>query len=382
MQLNLEELQRNRSVLEAVRGAYLVADLGNGGQERQLFNLVSKLSENSKILIIPWDFNEDDHYVQLLKDEPNIILVDLGVKGLYARLKLIRKVLNRSAAIYFHSYSFHLNFIAWATCLGKKRKAIGGVRNRVVLNRQLNGIPRFYLSLLFPYFRISNNYNCFYDLDAPTKGLSAVFTKTLFVHNGIDTESFKPILGEKDFKNRPLKSISVGRLFPVKQVGQIIDWVASMKADGIKVQHEHAGKGPDLESLEEKVKGLGLENEFTFKGNVNDVPGFMNTAQVFVHAARFEGCPNVIMEAMACGLPVLASNAGDTSFIIDHGENGYVFEIDDCETMLTLGKEMASKPDLLATFADNGQIKAKDNFGISQYVKAVREAYSKMKISI
>ncbi|MCR9155254.1 MAG: glycosyltransferase [Bacteroidetes bacterium] len=202
------------------------------------------------------------------------------------------------------------------------------------------------------------------------------------MHNGIDTHRFKAAEKSINFESRPLKTISVGRLFPVKQVDQIISWVAAMKESGVDIQHEHAGKGPEMENLVAKVEKLGLEKEFIFKGNVNDVPSFMSTAQLFVHAARFEGCPNVIMEAMACGLPILSSNAGDTSFIVDHGENGYVFEIDDTEAMLSLGLEMASKPDLLATFADNGQIKAKDNFGISQYVKAVREAYSKMKISI
>lgn len=381
MIFSAKNILNDKNKAKGVLGAYLVGDLGNGGQERQLYNLIINLSSSQKIILIPWDFNQDDRYVQLLKKESNILLIDLGSKGVRSKLATIRKVLDLTSALYFHSYTYHLNFIAWAACVGTKRKSIGGVRNRLVLNRKLNGFVRFYLSLVFPYFRIANNYKCFDGLDLPTKALSKLLSKTLFVHNGIDTQRFKS-LGGKNFETRPLRSISVGRLFPVKQVEQIIEWVASMKAAGVQIHHRHAGEGPELETLRQLVKLRGVEQDFIFAGNVDNIPAFMNEAQIFVHAARFEGCPNVIMEAMACGLPILSSNAGDTSIIVDHNRNGYVFEIDDQQMMLSYGLELASQSKRLESFAAYGQVKAQQKFGINQYALAVKKAYSLININI
>ena len=383
MIVNYQDFQKSDAALKAVRGAYLVADLGNGGQERQLFNLVSHIAENNKVLIVPWDFNSEDRYVNLLENAPNILVLDLQEKGFRNRLTRIRHVLKATEASYFHSYSYHLNFVAWCACLGLGKRAIGGVRNRLVLNRKLNGKVRFYLSLLFPYFRISNNYYCFHDLGWPTRFLSRTFSNTTFVHNGVDTNRFRSSNDRQALYSNlnPLKTISVGRLFPVKQVDQIIDWVFEMKNRGFHVQHQHAGQGPEQEKLLQRVKQLQLENEFHFVGNVNDIPSFMSSAHFLVHAAKFEGCPNVIMEAMACGLPILSSDAGDTAIIVDQGENGFVYPIDDHKLRLEFGLQLAKDSGLLSQCSIRAAKKAQSEFGVSEYVSSIQKTYEQMGIT-
>ena len=384
MVVKFQEILRSEVALGAVCGAYLVADLGNGGQERQLYNLVSQISEDKTMLIIPWDYNEEDRYVKLLGEAPNILVLNLEGKGFKAKVSRIRQVLKATNASYLHSYSNHLNFVAWFACLGLRKRAIGGVRNRLVLNRRLNGKLRFYLSLVFPYFRISNNYNCFLDLDWPTRVLSKIFSKTIFVHNGIDTERFKPSIDRTLFYSQPgpLRTISVGRLYPVKQIDQIIDWVFEMKKKGFQVLHRHAGQGPEKDFLLKKIQELQLAEDFQFAGNVTNVPEFMNSADFLIHAAKFEGCPNVIMEAMACGLPILSSDAGDISVIVDQGQSGFVYTIDDRESRLEYGVQLASNADLMSQFSKNAVKKARKEFGLNQYVVAIRKAYKQMGINI
>jgi len=382
MILSADNLKENSNLVGGLRSAYIVADFGNGGQERQLYNLLTNLPEDFKPVVIPWDFNPDDRYLADLKDHPGIVVYRLNDAGLIARVSEIRKLLKQTRVGFFHAYSFHLNFIVWMVCFATRIKAIGGIRSRLVLNRSSHGMLKFYLSFLFPFYKISNNYTCFKGLDKLSLAMAKVFTKTHFVHNGIDLERFHQDKTKPKQEGEPLKSISVGRLHPVKKVENIVDWVYRLKQQNILVSHQHAGHGPRLAQIEERIAELGLEKEFLMVGEIQDIPKLLQQAHLFVHAAQHEGCPNVVMEAMACGLPVLASNAGDTEHIVDQGQTGYVYQVDDQETMLKFSLGMMEDTNRLKEMGQLGATKALNKFGIAQYVEVTLQTYHKMGITI
>lgn len=88
-------------------------------------------------------------------------------------------------------------------------------------------------------------------------------------------------------------------------------------------------EGDDLAFLENLIKRLGLENVHLV-GSVlnNDLSCWYNAADIFCLSSSGEGCPNVVLEALACGTPVVASNVGEINNIIDTDVKGYVFELD------------------------------------------------------
>jgi glycosyltransferase involved in cell wall biosynthesis len=380
---NPRSLLTHPDVIRSIRAAYLVADLGNGGQERQLYNLVTNLQSEGFKLVVPWDFNLEDKYLSLLKENSSVIVLNLTEEhGILAKVRVLRGVLKLTNADFLHSYSFHLNFVSWLCTLFLKPKAIGGIRSRLVLNRSSHGMLRFYLSFLFPYYKISNNYTCFKGLDKLSLAIAKVFNKTHFVHNGIDLDRFHQNKVETIHESDLLKSVSVGRLHPVKKVENIVDWVYRLKQQNIPVSHQHAGYGPHLQLIEDRIIEFGLEKEFSLIGDVRDIPKLLQQSDLFVHAAQHEGCPNVVMEAMACGLPVLASNAGDMEYIVDQGETGYVYQVDDQETMLKYSLSMIENPDRLKEMGQSGATKAQTKFGIAQYVTAILQTYQRMGINI
>ena len=370
----------NHQLKTRIKTAHLVADLGDGGQERQLYNLVTNLPSDYLKLVIPWDFQLGDKYVELLKNKEDIIILDLGKKSTWAKLQAIRALLKETHADFLHSFSFHLNFAVWYTTLFLKVKAIGGVRSRLVSNRESSGILRFYLSYLFPFYRISNNYTCFSGLNIFTLLLGKALTDTKYVHNGIDTTTFSPFFESIKSKGNQLNTVSVGRLYPMKKVELIVDWVNEMRHLGFEVYHQHAGGGPELELLREKVYRLGIDNHFKFLGSVSDIPQLFASSDLFVHAAEYEGCPNVIMEAMSCGLPILSSNAGDISYIVDHGENGYVYEVGDLNSMLNFGIQFMKDRTLLDSFGSCGSEKAQKKFAVHTYVAQLKNAYREIGV--
>ena len=92
-------------------------------------------------------------------------------------------------------------------------------------------------------------------------------------------------------------------------------------------------------ALEKLAGDLGISRAVDFLGAIEDVSTFLRGARFLVHTSESEGCPNVVMEAMACGLPVVAMDAGDIPYLVEEGRTGFVVrqgeEDNICETHLS-----------------------------------------------
>lgn len=86
------------------------------------------------------------------------------------------------------------------------------------------------------------------------------------------------------------------------------------------------GKGPLGDRLKDKAGSLGISDNVCFKGNVANVHEYLNSADIFVFPSFREGMPNSLLEAMACGLPVIASGIGGIVDIVEDGKSGILFE--------------------------------------------------------
>jgi teichuronic acid biosynthesis glycosyltransferase TuaC len=85
------------------------------------------------------------------------------------------------------------------------------------------------------------------------------------------------------------------------------------------------------EQLEQQVKALDLVSRVTFAGNVQsaEVARWLHAADLFALATEREGCCNAVLEALACGVPVVTTPAGDNAHFVRQGVNGLLFPIDD-----------------------------------------------------
>ena len=118
----------------------------------------------------------------------------------------------------------------------------------------------------------------------------------------------------------PLKLVTAGRLVQMKRVGGILDAISGMEDVGLIV----IGDGPERDRLESRVSKLGLEGRVFFAGALEQraTLALMAACDIFVLNSTYEGLPHVVLEAMALGLPVVATDAGGTPELIQHGCNG------------------------------------------------------------
>ena len=125
----------------------------------------------------------------------------------------------------------------------------------------------------------------------------------------------------------PVKAVTVGRLIPLKRVDGILQAVAQVPGLGLVI----VGDGPERPRLEHLAESLGIMDRVYFAGRRNreETLGIIASCDLFVLNSTHEGLPHVILEAMALGLPVVATAVGGTPEVVNHGETGLCMPIDE-----------------------------------------------------
>ena len=116
------------------------------------------------------------------------------------------------------------------------------------------------------------------------------------------------------------------------------------------------GEGALRKALEEQIAALGLGDRVTLHGSVANVMFQVFDMGMFVMASRFEGMPNALMEAMACGVPCISTNCdfGPEELVTDH-ENGILVAVDDEKAIAAAMAEIADSPELAQKLSENAR---------------------------
>lgn len=156
-------------------------------------------------------------------------------------------------------------------------------------------------------------------------------------------------LPEIDAK-RQLMLLSVGRLDPYKGFDVVLRAFARVRCAFPDWKLVILGEGPERSVLESLSDQLGLQDVVQMPGTVSDPEVWMAQAGLVVQASRFEGFPNVLLEAMGMGAAVISSNCrSGPSDIIADGINGRLVPVNDVDTLAQAMADLMSNPDLRET---------------------------------
>jgi glycosyltransferase involved in cell wall biosynthesis len=149
------------------------------------------------------------------------------------------------------------------------------------------------------------------------------------VGKGVDTELFHP--GGANLRRslrleRTGVVITVARLVPLKNLSLLVDAIAIVRNGGTPVHLVIVGEGPEAASLKQRAASLDLGDAVTFIGYLpqRETPPAYRAADVFALSSDFDNSPNVILEAMACGLPVVTTDVGGVREFVADGAGGTV----------------------------------------------------------
>jgi colanic acid/amylovoran biosynthesis glycosyltransferase len=151
----------------------------------------------------------------------------------------------------------------------------------------------------------------------------SAWPKLAVIHCGVDVAAFSPPEREGPADGR-LSVLSVGRLVAVKGQGVLIEAIATLVRDGANVTLTLVGDGPRRPALENLARRLGVADRVRFTGRVgqDDIGAHYAAADVFCLSSFAEGVPVVLMEAMASGIPVVATRINGIPELIEDGESG------------------------------------------------------------
>jgi glycosyltransferase involved in cell wall biosynthesis len=200
------------------------------------------------------------------------------------------------------------------------------------------------------------------------------------VYNGIELERYQRM--EPHTAHKASSIICVGRLSIAKKGHDtVIEAVAFCREAGIEFSVSFVGS----ESLEEpgaehRLRALaqshGLGSVVNFLGSREDVPDLLARADLFVLPSRFEGFGLVLVEAMAAGLPVIATNVDGPREILADGEYGLIFTAGDATSLGAALKKLHEKPELRQSLAELSRSRA-EFFSIENTVAGYEAIYAR-----
>lgn len=144
----------------------------------------------------------------------------------------------------------------------------------------------------------------------------------------------------------------VSNFRPVKRVSDVVEIFAKVN-EKIPSRLLLVGEGPDLPKIQFQIQELGLTERVMFLGKQDDIPQVISLADILLLPSEKESFGLVALEAMACGVPTVGSQAGGIPELIIHGETGFLAPIGDTEAMAAHAVELLNNHQLMQTMIKN-----------------------------
>ncbi|ADJ29320.1 glycosyltransferase family 4 protein [Nitrosococcus watsonii] len=180
--------------------------------------------------------------------------------------------------------------------------------------------------------------------------------KFTVIHNGVDQCFLDIGARRQQTDSQTLRLITVASLIPLKGVEQIIQAVNLLKNE-IDLNLTIVGNGPEKEKLQNLTKLFELHKKISFTGNIapSEIPAYLEKADIFILASHSEGRPNVLLEAMAAGLPIIATNIPGTQEIVQNGKTGILFPPKSIERLADALRRLSQNASLRQQLAKNAR---------------------------
>ena len=215
---------------------------------------------------------------------------------------------------------------------------------------------------------------------------AALHPRLHLIPHGVEVDRFVP--APREASPAPVEILSVGRLVEKKGFPDLLRACRSVKDSAAHVPFRLRiyGDGPMRAGLVELRDRLGLQEDVEFLGerDGDDVLRAYQRADVFALTPCVtadgdrDGIPNVIVEAMACGLPVLTTDAGGVTEVVHHGVNGLVAEPRDVATLAGFLAELCSAPGRRRALGDAGRRMVEDRFDVRSAARELSSLFAEV----
>lgn len=307
-----------------------IDSLGSGGAQRQMTELAKLLHQAGyPIKVVYWVYYKDDHFlVDELKEKHVEIEHAIQMRNTRTRLFEMQKIIRKYNPDVVISYYAGISKLL---CIDHffHRKAYKLIVSERTITRTIT------LSS-----KIKHQLYRFADVIVPNSTTESLFIVTRFpflknkvktINNFVDEDKFYPL--EKNISDyEEPNAIFVGRYNEAKNIPNLLKAVGIVKNKGCQFHIDFYGR--DIaENCNRLVEEYNIQDMVTFCPQSHVIENKYREHNLFIIASLWEGFPNVLCEAMCCGLPALGSRVSDIPYIMEDGKNGYIFNSKDVDDM-------------------------------------------------
>jgi glycosyltransferase involved in cell wall biosynthesis len=171
---------------------------------------------------------------------------------------------------------------------------------------------------------------------------------------------------------------TAGRLIALKGIEYLLRAAAALQPEFPALRVEIAGAGPHRAKLEETAAQLGLAGRVEFLGWVDDIHSVLPRWDVFILPSREEGFPIAALDAMAAGLPVIASSVGGVLELIVDGETGWLVPPADVDILVSRLRALLLNPEQRLSMGAAAQARVRDHFNLTQMTENFSRLYDEL----
>jgi len=359
---------------------HVITGLKTGGAETMLTTFLenNKSEEFEHIVCSVYSGGELENRLK----NTGITIINLNISNkIFIPLAFIKfsQVVHKIKPDIIQSYLFLDNILARAVGKIFGKKIICGKRNAIAEHSSMvNILDRITLNLADI---VVSNFN-----DGLTELKSWNFDekKLVYIPNAKDISKFKILLSKNEAKKKlgyDNKTILIGYIANfiwykghenlVYAMGSIVNYNPACVLLLI-------GEGKRLNDIKSLVNKLGLEKNVVFLGKRNDIPIILNALDVYVSSSLYEGMPGAIMEAMACGLPCVTTEAGGTKDLIKNYDNGILVPVKSSKQLAISILELIKDENLAKKLGNAAKETISNSFTIEKMVNSYNDLYKKL----
>lgn len=366
--------------------AHLVYKFDIGGLESVIVEMINSMPEDSIChAIIGLTYCSDEFANRIAKN--NVKFYSLGKKegnDIWAYIKLF-KILHAIRPRIVHTYSIGaLEYQICSFLVGVKGR-IHAEHGRSFLdlhgtNRKHNMLRKLINPFITKWVPVSDDLRVWLH-----KQIGISEKKIELIYNGIDTKKFQP--GEyyprypQGFlDNDQIIFGHVGRLDPVKNQKSLLVGFKELNelcSNQKKIRLVIVGDGPLKDELKNVARELDIEKKVWFTGARNDIAELLRSFHVFVLPSLAEGIPMTIIEAMATGLPVIATRVGGNSEVVIHDTTGITIPPGDINGLVDAMRKYVDNPEMRKIHGQEGRKRVLEHFSVAQMTKKYLKEYGR-----
>ena len=359
--------------------AFCITELDRGGAERALSQLVLGLNRKEWLPRV-FCLGPRSHFADVI--EAGGVAVECfggtGVTSLPRVLIQLTLALRGFQPAVLQTFLFHANIIGRiAGRLARVPRIVSGIRVADRRSRWYGRIDRWTNGFVDHNVCVSQGAA---DFSINETGLSS--HKLSVIPNSVDYELFAAAtptdLTQFGIPAGSPVGITVGRLEEQKGIDVLLTATSLVLRDHRNCHFLIVGDGCDRVALESQARQLGIANSVHFVGSRDDVPSLLAASTLFVLPSRWEGMSNALLEAMAAGIPVVATAVEGSSELVRSGETGLLVSANDSNALAAAIHELLEHPGRSCEMASKAQDSVRSDYTTGNVVRTYCDLYRQL----